>query len=55
MNVLLVGLKSNTYTHSLIFVFFAGVLWSTVGLGIRLIEGAGVWQMGRLAARIPEI
>ena len=37
--------KSNTYTHSLIFVFFAGVLWSTVGLGIRLIEGAGVWQI----------
>ena len=45
MNVLLVGLKSNTYTRSLIFVFFAGVLWSTVGLGIRLIEGAGVWQI----------
>jgi len=45
VNVLLVGLKSNTYTHSLIFVFFAGVLWSTVGLGIRLIEGAGVWQI----------
>ena len=45
MNVLLVGLKSNTYTHSLVFVFFAGVLWSTVGLGIRLIEGAGVWQI----------
>ena len=45
MNVLLVVLKSNTYTHSLIFVFFAGVLWSTVGLGIRLIEGAGVWQI----------
>jgi len=45
VNVLLVGLKSNTYTRSLIFVFFAGVLWSTVGLGIRLIEGAGVWQI----------
>ena len=45
MNVLLVVLKSNTYTHSLIFVFFAGVLWSTVGLGIRLIEVAGVWQI----------
>ena len=45
MNVLLVVLKSNTYTHSLIFVFFAGVLWSTVGLGIRLIESAGVWQI----------
>lgn len=45
VNVLLVVLKSNTYTHSLIFVFFAGVLWSTVGLGIRLIESAGVWQI----------
>ena len=45
MNVLLVVLKSNIYIHSLIFVFFAGVLWSTVGLGIRLIEGAGVWQI----------
>ncbi len=45
VNVLLVVLKSNTYTHALIFVFFAGVLWSTVGLGIRLIEGAGVWQI----------
>ena len=45
MNILLVVLKSNTYIHSLIFVFSAGVLWSTVGLGIRLIEGAGVWQI----------
>ena len=27
------------------FVFAAGVLWSTVGLGIRLIEDAGVWQI----------
>ncbi len=45
VNILLVVLKSNTYTHSLIFVFFAGVLWSTVGLGIRLIESAGVWQI----------
>jgi DME family drug/metabolite transporter len=45
VNVLLVVLKSNTYIHSLIFVFFAGVLWSTVGVGIRLIEGAGVWQI----------
>ena len=40
-----VVLKQNTYTHSLILVFFSGVLWSTVGLGIRLIEGAGVWQI----------
>lgn len=27
------------------FVFLAGVLWSTVGLGIRLIEEAQVWQI----------
>ena len=27
------------------FVFLAGVLWSTVGLGIRLIEDAQVWQI----------
>jgi DME family drug/metabolite transporter len=29
----------------LFFVFAAGVLWSTVGLGIRLIEAAEVWQI----------
>ncbi|WP_367151279.1 hypothetical protein [Leisingera sp. F5] len=29
----------------LLFVFAAGVLWSTVGLGIRLIEEASVWQI----------
>lgn len=29
----------------LFFVFAAGVLWSTVGLGIRLIEDANVWQI----------
>ena len=29
----------------LVFVFMAGVLWSTVGLGIRLIEEAIVWQI----------
>lgn len=29
----------------LVFVFIAGVLWSTVGLGIRLIEEAIVWQI----------
>ena len=29
----------------LIFVFMAGVLWSTVGLGIRLIEESTVWQI----------
>ena len=29
----------------LIFVFMAGVLWSTVGLGIRMIDDATVWQI----------
>ena len=29
----------------LVFVLMAGVLWSTVGLGIRLIEEATVWQI----------
>lgn len=29
----------------LLFVFMAGVLWSTVGLGIRLIQEANVWQI----------
>ncbi|MEO0371890.1 MAG: DMT family transporter [Pseudomonadota bacterium] len=29
----------------LIYVFMAGVLWSTVGLGIRMIEEAVVWQI----------
>ena len=36
-----------TISHrcDLVFVFSAGVLWSTVGLGIRLIEEASVWQI----------
>lgn len=29
----------------MLFVFAAGVLWSTVGLGIRLIEDTVVWQI----------
>ncbi len=29
----------------MVLVFFAGVLWSTVGIGIRLIETASVWQI----------
>ena len=29
----------------LVFVVLAGILWSTIGLGIRLIEIAGVWQI----------
>ena len=31
--------------RGLIFIFMAGVLWSTVGLGIRLIDEATVWQI----------
>ncbi|MEP0944048.1 MAG: DMT family transporter [Rhizobiaceae bacterium] len=31
--------------YGVLFVFAAGVLWSTVGLGIRLIEDAVVWQI----------
>jgi drug/metabolite transporter (DMT)-like permease len=31
--------------RGVLLVFFAGVLWSTVGLGIRLIEDALVWQI----------
>jgi drug/metabolite transporter, DME family len=33
------------YKHGVFFVFVAGVLWSTVGLCIRLIEDAVVWQI----------
>lgn len=35
----------NSHKHGVLFVFAAGVLWSTVGLGIRLIEEAVVWQI----------
>lgn len=31
--------------YGVLFVFAAGVLWSTVGLGIRLIDDAVVWQI----------
>lgn len=34
-----------SHRRGLVFVFAAGVLWSTVGLGIRLIEDATVWQI----------
>ena len=34
-----------SYGRGLACVFAAGVLWSTVGLGIRLIEDASVWQI----------
>lgn len=33
------------HRRGLIFVFAAGVLWSTVGLGIRMIHDAEVWQI----------
>ena len=32
------------HRRGLMFVFAAGVLWSTVGLGIRLIEDASVYK-----------
>ena len=31
--------------YGVLLVFLAGVFWSTVGLGIRLIEEATVWQI----------
>lgn len=34
-----------SHRTGLFFVLLAGVLWSTVGLGIRLIEDASVWQI----------
>lgn len=37
--------KEESRTYGVLFVFAAGVLWSTVGLGIRLIEDAVVWQI----------
>lgn len=36
---------SQAHRHGVLFVFAAGVLWSTVGLGIRMIEDALVWQI----------
>ncbi|MDA9989693.1 DMT family transporter [Paracoccaceae bacterium] len=38
-------LAVETHKHGLIFVISAGFLWSTVGLGIRMIEDAVVWQI----------
>ena len=37
--------KADSHKYGVLFVFAAGVLWSTVGLGIRLIEEAVVWQI----------
>lgn len=34
-----------SHRRGVAFVFAAGALWSTVGLGIRLIEDASVWQI----------
>ena len=36
---------ADAHKYGILFVFAAGVLWSTVGLGIRLIEDAMVWQI----------
>jgi len=35
----------SSHKYGVLFVFAAGVLWSTVGLGIRLIDDAVVWQI----------
>jgi DME family drug/metabolite transporter len=35
----------DAHRYGVLFVFAAGVLWSTVGLGIRLIDTAVVWQI----------
>jgi len=37
--------SADAHRHGVLFVFAAGVLWSTVGLGIRVIEEATVWQI----------
>jgi DME family drug/metabolite transporter len=37
--------NADAHKHGILFVFAAGILWSTVGLGIRLIEDALVWQI----------
>lgn len=35
----------DAHKYGVLFVFAAGVLWSTVGLGIRMIDDAVVWQI----------
>ena len=37
--------EADAHKYGVLFVFAAGMLWSTVGLGIRLIEDAVVWQI----------
>ena len=39
------SLSADTHKYGVLFVFAAGVLWSTVGLGIRMIDNAVVWQI----------
>ncbi|MCR9057011.1 MAG: DMT family transporter [Rhodobacteraceae bacterium] len=36
---------ADAHKYGVLFVFAAGVLWSTVGLGIRMMEEAVVWQI----------
>ena len=36
---------ADAHKYGVLFVFAAGILWSTVGLGIRMIEDAFVWQI----------
>ena len=45
MSIALQSEFSTEYKRGLLLVFMAGVLWSTVGLGIRMIEDATVWQI----------
>ena len=40
-----IPLPPDAHKYGILFVFAAGVLWSTVGLGIRMIEDAVVWQI----------
>ncbi len=35
----------DAHKYGILFVLVAGVLWSTVGIGIRMIEDAVVWQI----------
>jgi len=36
---------SDGYKKGVLFVLMAGVLWSTIGIGVRLIDNAVVWQI----------
>lgn len=40
-----IAISASRDISGMALVFFAGVLWSTVGLGIRMIEDAVVWQI----------